>query len=282
MFSLIKNSFLFVAELVRQAKEDDRKLQEARIDLKLDKEKSDILHEKQENDLIISKTKRLIKHIYTTYSQEAISKNYPLFDCATQEEVQEYHRLVREFRSYASQHLEYNYYEFLLKVKRCTVQETARYFTCDIHNAKFILERLTMSGYMDKFTEDGQIVYYSRYDFPSDIHPFVIKLDEYYESLVDAYKTKENREQQAKNREFRQQEINDNIFEYAEKHLDKSSYRLFNLICLKGSLTVKEASKILKCDTDKARYILEQLYEKRYIEKRKLEGNRNLYISNWG
>lgn len=279
MFSLIKNSFLFVAELVRQATEDDIKLQEARIDLKLEKEKSDISHEKQENDLMFNAEKRLLKRFFTVYSVEAWRNNKDIFQLLSEEEQDAVYSLKQKIYKYSHMHLENNTFYLLTKITGIiTVVEATNIIREDLKTTEYILERLTASGYIEKGTKQGKAVYYSRDVFSNREHPFYIEMLNYQKSLVD----KENNEQRVKNKEFEQQEINDTIFEYAEKHLDKPSYRLFNLICLKSSLTVKEASKILKCDTDKARYILEQLYEKRYIEKRKLEGNRNLYISKWG
>lgn len=269
----------FVIDLVKQVQEEDLRLKEARIDLKLDKEKSDILHDKQENDLMFNAQKQLLKRFFTVYSVEAWRTDKEVLDMLSFEESKQQDFLQSKIFNYAHLHLTNKEKALLYPLKGAvTVSEATHISRSDFKTTEYILERLTASGYIEKGTKQGKTVYYCRDVFSNKEHPFYIEMLNYQKSLVD----KENNAQRVKNKEFEQQEINDNIFEYAEKHLDKSSYRLFNLICLKGSLTVKEASKLLKCDTDKARYILEQLYEKRYIEKRKLEGNRNLYISKWG
>lgn len=269
----------FVIDLVKQVQEEDLRLKEARIDLKLDKEKSDILHEKQENDLMFTAQKKLLKRFFTVYSVEAWRTNKEVLDMLSFEESKQQDFLQCKIFNYANLHLTNKEKALLYPLKGAvTVSEATHIARSDFKTTEYILERLTASGYIEKGTKQEKTVYYCRDVFSNKEHPFYIEMLNYQKSLVD----EENRKQQEKNKEFEQQKLDDSIFEYAEKHLDKPSYRLFNLICLKGSLTVKEASKLLKCDADRARYILEQLYEKRYIEKRKLEGNRNLYISNWG
>ena len=285
MGSFFSNAYSFVAELVRQAKEDGIETNNAKIEFALEKEKLDIEMERKFTLEYDRKVKQGLTFLIKKYAVQSSLSGLNILELASREEKEQITCIEKEFSMYAKKHLNikvYSCFEELNEKGAMRAQDFVYNLGFTLEKSKYALERLYRAGYVEKENREGKEVYISKYIEYFTQRSDREKLQELFKRVVKqskeaAYKQNEKFTMQVKQTGERES-TGENFFKYAKEHLDSDSYKILEFIHKNHEVSVKEAAKKVKCNAEHTRYLLQRLYEAGYIEKIKIK-NKNVYMS---